>query len=323
MLEAAPQSAWLVVDESDDVEAVLGVLERLARDQLSHVAGTDDDRVLQVRDGAPTGRPRERARERDERDFPSAQKATSLCTSGLTSPVAHAPTKKLHAPSVTTCRTPTKSSTVEWSARSSSRSYRPCNLATTIQPGSERTKGERLVIRRQLVAGPLSVEQALGDHERRQQTEHVRGEECPADEPSSARALRAAFEQLSRTTIERVGEARSGELTLERVSLAGDAHRGPRRSSRWREKVRGRARRSLPEYRIRSGSAEYKRAFSARVPGLVGRGGASMLDGRGLAVEPGIAERMDRDEDRRNSQSPFPGPLEGSIDGVRDLTVNE
>ena len=40
--------AWVRVDEADEVDAVLRVLEELARRELADVAGADDDRVLEV-----------------------------------------------------------------------------------------------------------------------------------------------------------------------------------------------------------------------------------------------------------------------------------
>ena len=49
-------------------------------------------------------------------------------------------TRNAHVPSVTTWKTPTTSSTVEWSVRSSSRSYRPWMRASRIQKGSVATK---------------------------------------------------------------------------------------------------------------------------------------------------------------------------------------
>ena len=49
------------VDEADDVDAVLGVLQDLAADQLADVACTDDHRVLLIRDAATDDRPRDPA----------------------------------------------------------------------------------------------------------------------------------------------------------------------------------------------------------------------------------------------------------------------
>ena len=43
----------VVVDESEDVDAVLGVLGELAVDELADPAGADDHRVLDVRQPAP------------------------------------------------------------------------------------------------------------------------------------------------------------------------------------------------------------------------------------------------------------------------------
>ena len=56
------------VDEADEVEAVLGVAQELARDALADVARADDDRVLQVERVPAADRARDRAGEHDEED---------------------------------------------------------------------------------------------------------------------------------------------------------------------------------------------------------------------------------------------------------------
>ena len=59
----ARSSCGLRVDEADEVDPVLAVLEELARDELAHVAGADDHRVLEegeLRAGRPRGRRRAR-----------------------------------------------------------------------------------------------------------------------------------------------------------------------------------------------------------------------------------------------------------------------
>ena len=48
MIEIVAPLLGLGVDEADEIDAVLVVVEDLARGQLAHVAGADDDRVLQV-----------------------------------------------------------------------------------------------------------------------------------------------------------------------------------------------------------------------------------------------------------------------------------
>ena len=45
-----------VVDEADEVDAVLGVLQDLARDELAHLAGADNDRVLHIGDSRAADR---------------------------------------------------------------------------------------------------------------------------------------------------------------------------------------------------------------------------------------------------------------------------
>ena len=54
------------VDEADEVDAVLGVLQQLARDELADLAGADDDRVLEVGDAAPAAARASAAPDRDE-----------------------------------------------------------------------------------------------------------------------------------------------------------------------------------------------------------------------------------------------------------------
>ena len=77
----------LGVDEADEVDAVLGVLEQLARHELADVAGADDDRVLEVGDAAPA--PEARATERadgDEHDRERPEARSTSTRSGAASP---------------------------------------------------------------------------------------------------------------------------------------------------------------------------------------------------------------------------------------------
>ena len=71
--EVVAPLARRVVDEPDQVDAVLGMLQVLVRDQLPDIAGADDDRVLDVlgpasadRAGATTGERDQHDRERPE-----------------------------------------------------------------------------------------------------------------------------------------------------------------------------------------------------------------------------------------------------------------
>ena len=119
--EVVTPRARMVVDEADDVDAVLGMLAQLARDELTDVARADDDRVLDVHDAAPGGGPRDGAADDDQEDREDPEPGELLEGRG-----GHAgdppPRNSSHAPTVTRWNTPTRSSTVEWSARSSSRS---------------------------------------------------------------------------------------------------------------------------------------------------------------------------------------------------------
>ena len=57
----------LSIDEADEVDAVLRMLKKLLRDQLTDIAGPDDHRVLQIRDVTTRARPGDRAPTGDER----------------------------------------------------------------------------------------------------------------------------------------------------------------------------------------------------------------------------------------------------------------
>src|SRR5262249_32747817 len=58
----------ICVDESDEVQPVLRMLQDLPGDELTGVAGTDDDRVLQVVDLTSAVRPRHSTAQRNESD---------------------------------------------------------------------------------------------------------------------------------------------------------------------------------------------------------------------------------------------------------------
>src|SRR4051794_9882781 len=56
------------VDETNEIEAVLWMLEDLPGDKLPDIAGADDDGVLQVHDAPPRHHACDRARDEDEDD---------------------------------------------------------------------------------------------------------------------------------------------------------------------------------------------------------------------------------------------------------------
>jgi hypothetical protein len=58
----------VVVDEPHDVDAVLRVLEHLARDELTDVSGPDNDHVLDVQNALARGGPHRRSTGRDQND---------------------------------------------------------------------------------------------------------------------------------------------------------------------------------------------------------------------------------------------------------------
>ena len=68
MAKVRAPSLRLVVDEAHEVDAVFGVLEQLARDELANVPGADDDGVLDIGEGSPGRDARHGAAGRDEQD---------------------------------------------------------------------------------------------------------------------------------------------------------------------------------------------------------------------------------------------------------------
>ena len=68
MLEILAPLLRRVVDEAEQIDPVLGMLEQLPRDQLTDVAGSDDDRVLEIAHMTSAVRARGRAPGRDQCD---------------------------------------------------------------------------------------------------------------------------------------------------------------------------------------------------------------------------------------------------------------
>ena len=109
------------VDEADDVDAVLGVLEELAGDELPDLAGADDDGVLEVARRVACRSPARRTNERDE-PIATAQKSSEPTDVRVRQVRRRVNTKTSQEPTVTSTKTPMRSSAVEWSTCSSSRS---------------------------------------------------------------------------------------------------------------------------------------------------------------------------------------------------------
>ena len=104
----------LRVDEADEVDAVLGVLEDLAPQQLADVAGPDDDAVLDVREAEAGGRPRDDAAERHEGERERPRRSRSSSGRRGRAPVAAPMIQSAHVVTVTRWKTPTTSSAVVW-----------------------------------------------------------------------------------------------------------------------------------------------------------------------------------------------------------------
>ena len=77
VLELGPASRRVVIDEADDVDAVLRVLEQLPGDHLADLAGADDHRVLQVEDTLPAEAARAAVRAANTLGIASDQKTAS------------------------------------------------------------------------------------------------------------------------------------------------------------------------------------------------------------------------------------------------------
>ena len=68
MVEIDTRLPGIGIDEANEIDSVLRMLEQLASDELAHVAGADDDGVLEVENAAPAECSGDRAGERDEHD---------------------------------------------------------------------------------------------------------------------------------------------------------------------------------------------------------------------------------------------------------------
>ena len=79
--EVAALFPGLGIDEADEVDAVLGMLEELATDQLTDLAGSDDDRILDVRRLATRECPGSRSR-RGDGDESEEPERRQLCLVG-------------------------------------------------------------------------------------------------------------------------------------------------------------------------------------------------------------------------------------------------
>ena len=106
--------ARVVVDEAEHVDPVLRMLQQLASHHLPDVARADDERVLEVRVGAPHDRARDSCGASTTSTIASSQKRPSLGKLGCANSVTHASANSSHAPTVSMLKTPKKSSTVEW-----------------------------------------------------------------------------------------------------------------------------------------------------------------------------------------------------------------
>ena len=153
----------------------------------------------------------------------SSQKRISLGTCGLARPVSHDATKNAHAPSVTSWKTPTTSSVVEWSTCSSSRSYSPKSLAATTQSGSASSSTANWT----QGSEPLPAETiSFAKQIREDQAGSVGGEQSPSHEPAAAArrmltgGAASPLEQRFRPPVEH----EHVEVEPRRGSLLEDAH---------------------------------------------------------------------------------------------------
>ena len=117
----------------------------------------------------------------------SAQNTTIRWRVGWASSMTCVPTRKIQDPIVTIWSTPKKSSTDEWSVRSSSRSYSPCSLARITQSGrlAQNSTSSHC-------GTTVSTVVDVGtsrccDDERSHEPDHVRQEQQPPHQPAAAR----------------------------------------------------------------------------------------------------------------------------------------
>ena len=87
MPDVLPPHFRICIDEADQVDAVFGMLEQLAGDQLPDVSSANDDRVLEVRDVPPLIA-RAPTRSIDTNAIASAQNTTSFGMVGWRRPVS-------------------------------------------------------------------------------------------------------------------------------------------------------------------------------------------------------------------------------------------
>ncbi len=102
----------VVVHETDEVDAVLGMVEKLPADQLADLPGAHNEGVLQVAE-LPPQYARATDLPRDTRRMAATQKTMMRPIDGSNRPEIREPRRTIHDPTVTRFRTPIRSSTVE------------------------------------------------------------------------------------------------------------------------------------------------------------------------------------------------------------------
>ena len=183
--------------------AVLWVLAQLARDELADVAGADDDRVLEVGRGAAGTSVRATARAVPTRQSTSAQKARSSRAAGSSAgPVSQSAAKSSQAPTVARWKTPTKSSTVEWSVALLVAVVEAVELRNE-EPAGKRADEEQIFGRRvEPRMRTALAEHELGKEEGQGEPDQVGDHERPTHEPPAPVTARApALEDLERLPV--------------------------------------------------------------------------------------------------------------------------
>ena len=221
VLEIDARLAGLGVDEADEIEAVLRVLEQLARDELADVAGADDDGVLEVEDAPPADRPGGAAADRDEDERRDAEERE---LAQLRIREAERPERQRDQPDAAVairCRTPTTSSMRRMVGALLVSLVEPVQLR---QDDPERQAGQE---HQQLLRVRRAVEDAAGvegrDQEERQRQAGEVGEEQHApDEPAAplVRQLGAALlEDRARAPVDGVEETPLERRRESRVAM--------------------------------------------------------------------------------------------------------
>ena len=170
----------------DEVDPVLAMVQQLERELLPDVSRADDDGVLRRSPAVAAERTRDGAQGRDQDDGERARRRRAGRATGCTRFVATPKSAKTQTPIVTLRKTPTMSSTVEWSV-----APRPGRRAPRDEGGGSRP-GSRAGIRRDSLAdrpcrpSPAAVRAARSRRRMTRSPHDVREQQRAAHERATA-----------------------------------------------------------------------------------------------------------------------------------------